>query len=79
MICRFCPAGKRILRNDHRCVVCIPYGMILKEDHVCTREGWKDYAGITDHREEFGESTGLQEDSGGTAGEMPGVLSEPGE
>ena len=50
MICRECPAGRRILRTGHRCVICIPYGMILKEDHECRREGWKEY-GPGDHGE----------------------------
>lgn len=43
MICRECPAGRRIMRNEHQCVKCIPYGMILKEDHKCEREGWRAY------------------------------------
>ena len=79
MICRFCPAAKRIKRNEHRCVVCIPYGMILKDDHECTREGWKGYVRADDHGDGFGEETGIQEDSGGAAEEVPGILPEPGE
>ena len=79
MICRVCPAGKRITRNDHRCVICIPYGMILKEDHECQREGWRDFERDEDHREECGEKAGLPEDGGGAAGEVPGFLSGPEE
>ena len=78
MRCRDCPAGRKIRRNDHKCVVCIPYGMILKEDHECQREGWKDFERDEDHRAERGEETGLPEDGGGAAGEVPGVLPEPG-
>lgn len=79
MKCRNCPAGRRITRNDHRCVVCIVYGMILKEDHECQREGWKNYERDEDHRAERGQETGLPEDGGGAAGEMQGFLSGPEE
>ena len=79
MICAECPAGRKILRNDHRCVVCIPYGMILKENHECRREGWKEYERDQDHGERERGETELQEDSRGSAGEMPGVLSGSGE
>ena len=40
MRCSECPAGKRITA---RRIQCIEYGMILLEDHECTREGWKAY------------------------------------
>lgn len=79
MKCRNCPAGRRITRNDHRCVVCIVYGMILKEDHECQREGWRDFERDEDHREERDEKTGIPEDGGGAAGEMQGFLSGPEE
>ena len=79
MRCRDCPAGRKITRNDHRCVVCIPYGMILKEDHECQREGWKDFERDEDHRAERGQETGLPEDGGGAPGSVPGFLSGPEE
>ena len=77
MICRDCPAGRRITRNDHRCVVCIPYGMILKEDHECQREGWRDFERDEDHRAERGQETGLQEDGGGAPGEVREFYQDP--
>lgn len=71
MRCRDCTAGKRISRNGRRCVFCRMYGMILREDHECTREGWKTYEYIGG---EDGEETGLLEDGGGAAGEVPGIF-----
>ena len=79
MKCKSCQAGKRIRRNEHRCVLCIPYGMILKEDHECEREGWKHYDRTDGDREVFGEGTELQEDGSDDADGLPGVLSKPGE
>ena len=79
MICKDCPAGKRILRNGHRCVRCLLYGMILKEDHNCDREGWEDYVRLYSHDGDGEEGAGLQEDGGGTASEVPGVLRGSGE
>ena len=67
MICRNCPAAKRTLRNGHRCVMCIVYGMILQEEHRCDREGWKDYEPVTDHGEDGEDGTGIPEDGGGAA------------
>lgn len=67
MICGVCPAGKRITRNEHGCVRCIVYGMVLKEDHECTREGWKNYDWDQNHRQERETETELPEDGGGFA------------
>lgn len=67
MQCKYCPAGKRILRNGHRCVKCILYGMILIEDHECRREGWKDYERHDDHGENGEGTAEIQKDSCGAA------------
>ena len=67
MRCKYCPAGKKILRNDHRCVKCIVYGMILKEEHECFREGWRDYVPVEDHGEDGGGEAEIPEDGGGAA------------
>lgn len=76
MICKDCPAGKKIMRNGHRCVRCIVYGMILKEDHECDREGWKNYE--PDDQSDDGEGNAeIPENSGGAAGGMPELLPEP--
>ena len=79
MICRNCPAAKRTLRNGHRCVMCIVYGMILKEDHNCDREGWEDYVRLYDLNGDGEEEAGLQVNSNGTAPEVPGFLRGSGE
>ena len=52
MKCKDCPAGKKITRRSQGCVECIQYGMILLEDHECTREGWKEYERNDDQRGE---------------------------
>ena len=67
MICRVCPAGKKILRNGHRCVRCIVYGMILQEEHRCDREGWKDYVRLDDHSEDGEGNAEIQENGSGAA------------
>ena len=79
MICRDCPAKRRVKRNDHNCVMCMVYGMILKEDHVCDREGWQGYERIDNQGDEIDEAAELPEDGGGAAGGGEGVLSESGE
>lgn len=38
MKCRDCMEGKRFAEGA---VNCLMYGMIIREDHECTREGWK--------------------------------------
>ena len=43
MKCKNCPAGRRTIRNEHRCVNCLLYGIVMKEDHECTRDGWRDF------------------------------------
>lgn len=76
MICRDCPAAKRITSER---IECIQYGMILLWSHECDREGWKDYEQYVRDREVIGEGTGFHEDGGGTAEAVPGVLPGPGE
>ena len=62
MTCRDCPAGKRTMRNGHRCVNCLLYGMILKENHECYREGWKNYERLEDHDEDGRENDVIPEE-----------------
>lgn len=45
MICRDCPAGRKVIRRDEECVMCIQYGIIIRNDHQCERGGWKEYEG----------------------------------
>lgn len=79
MICRFCPAGRRVNRNGHRCVFCRLYGIVVLEGHECTREGWKDYERNYGHAADIGEETELPEDGGRIVEIVPGILSGPGE
>ena len=79
MNCGQCPEGRKINRNDHRCVVCIKYGMILKEEHECQRERRKEYVRDEDHGERGEGKTEIQKDSSGAAGAVPGILSRSGE
>ena len=64
MRCMDCPAGKRITSLR---IECILYGMILLEDHECTREGWKTYERDESDGEVIRKETELQEDCSGTA------------
>ena len=79
MICKVCPAARRTMRNGHRCVICQIYGIIVKESHECTREGWKDYAGDDDHDQGGGGGTEIPEDRGRIIEMLPGILSGSGE
>jgi len=78
MICFACPAAKRINRNGHRCVRCMVYGMILKDDHKCDREGWKGYERPESDGGEGDGETELFDDGGGDIEAVPGILPEPG-
>lgn len=75
MICKFCPAGRRHTRNGHRCVNCLLYGIVVREDHECTREGWKDFDRYYGDCKRIGEETELPEDGGRIIEIMPGILS----
>ena len=70
MRCRECGYAKKFAEG---CALCLLYGMIIREDHICRGKG-------RERREDerydpVGEGeAGLQEDGGGAAGEVPGVL-----
>jgi hypothetical protein len=49
MRCRECPAGRRFSAGS---VFCLQYGIIIREDHECSREGWKHFERDEDQREE---------------------------
>lgn len=75
MKCKHCPAGRRTIRNEHRCVNCLLYGIVMKEDHECTREGWRDYDRIIGQGGgEMPGETEVQANSGGVVIPLPGVL-----
>ena len=53
---------------------CIQYGMILKADHECEKEGWKEYDGGEDQGGEVFGETELFSAAGEDSGEVPGLL-----
>jgi len=67
MICRECKHGRRITRREQACVYCLLYGMIIRENHECTRKGAALRDGDDDQREELRGETELYENSGGAA------------
>lgn len=79
MICKRCPASKRMLRNGHGCVMCLIYGIIVRDNHECTRDGWKHFKRDDCDGDGIGEETGFPEDGSDAFKEMPGILSESGE
>ena len=72
MTCGECPKGRRVARDS---VLCTFYGMIIREERNCIREGRGRYDGDGDHGENGKDETELSEDGGGTVGEVPGILS----
>ena len=64
MRCRECAEARQYMRGS---VWCVQYGIILREDHECTREGGKRRDGAEGDGEEFREETELPEDGCGAA------------
>lgn len=64
MTCGRCPEGRRYMQGS---VFCNRYGIIINEEHECTREGGKRHDRAADHSEDIGEKTGLQKDGSGAA------------
>ena len=69
MLCKECDHARRFNGSG---IYCVFYGMILREDHRCTREGARkrEYH----HSEGSERETEIYENGGGTTGEVPGVL-----
>jgi hypothetical protein len=59
--------------------MCLIYGIIVRDDHECTRDGWKHFKRDDCDGDGIGEETGFPEDSSDASKEMPGILSESGE
>ena len=66
MICKDCPEGRRFAEGS---VYCILYGMIIRETHICTRDGGNRHEGESNHGG----------DGVGAVPEMPGLLRGSGE
>ena len=66
MKCKDCPEGKRYMSGS---VYCHLYGIIIREEHECTREGGRrhDGTGTEGDGEEKREGAGLHKDSRGAA------------
>ena len=69
MMCKDCPAGKRVTAER---IMCIQYGMLLLETHECDREGWKGYEQSDSGEGE--DKTEIQRDDGEAAGSGEGLL-----
>ena len=76
MRCKDCHQARRFADGAAFCVI---YGMIINEEHECTREGWKIHDEDDDQRGEGDDEAEIRRGSGGAAGEGAGVLSGYGE
>lgn len=76
MICKNCPVGRRYAAGS---IYCLLYGMIIRDDHECTREGGKRHERYEGDPGEERKETGLQEDGWDAADSLPGLLSGAGE
>ena len=76
MICRECPEAKRFAPGS---VICLFYGMIIREDHECTLERGKQHERDGNYREHGEDGSGLQEDGEFRADGVSRVLSAAGE
>ena len=66
MNCKNCPEGRRFAKGS---IDCLLYGMIIREDHECTREGGKRHEtdGTAGDGPDIREGTELSENSSGAA------------
>lgn len=71
MTCRECARGKRYADGA---VNCLLYGMIIREDHECNREGRKARGEDEGDGDGIGPGAGIPCDGGGAAAQVPGVL-----
>ena len=71
MICRNCPEGRRFAAGSRECLL---YGIIIREDHECTREGGKRHDRDEDHGSEQRESAGLFDDGWDAVDRLQGIL-----
>lgn len=71
MTCRECARGRRYADGA---VNCILYGMIIREDHECKREGRMARGEDEGDGGGIGPECEIHDDGGGTAAQVPGVL-----
>ena len=71
MICKNCPEGRKYAAGSRFCIL---YGMYIREDHECTREGGKRHERYAGDHGEVREETGLQEDGWDAIDRLQGIL-----
>ena len=76
MRCRECAEVRRFAAGS---VYCILFGIIIRDDHICTRKGNERHERDDDQRGEETAKTELYILRRDAAGEMPGVLPGSGE
>lgn len=64
MKCMDCAEGRRFSTGS---VYCIPYGMIISEDHDCTQKGGRPRERDEDQREPGQDEAEIQGERGGAA------------
>ena len=64
MKCKECAEAKRISGHG---VLCIPYGMIISEDHECTQKGGRPRERDEDQREPGEDEAEIPGERGGAA------------
>ena len=68
MTCRECARGKRYADGA---VNCLLYGMIIRKDHECNREGRKARGEDEGDGDGIGPGAGIPCDGGGAAAQVP--------
>ena len=74
MICKNCPEGRRYARGS---VNCILYGIIIREEHECIREGGKRHEGAApaaDHGDNGEDRTELRDDGWAAVDRLQGIF-----
>ncbi len=71
MKCKECAEGKRFADGS---VYCIHYGMIIREDHECTREGARIRERDAGHPEDIKQQAGIPENEWDAINRIEGIL-----
>lgn len=74
MICKNCPEGRRFGADAINCLL---YGMTIRENHECTREGGKRHDRAAEDHDRSGDGENADETGGGRRGSaetVPGIF-----
>ena len=71
MKCVKCPEGRRFAEGS---IYCTLYGMVIREEHEGKREGCLAHEGDPDQLRDSEDGTEIQNQRGGAADGLPGVL-----